>query len=200
MESPSRFEANRRSDVMKFEPSKIEGAWIVEGVRHGDDRGWFQELFKQSVIERETGFRFAPVQINVSHSTAGVIRGVHYSIAPHGQAKYVTVLSGAVDDYIIDIRPASPTFGTWQRVRLDSAQGNAVLLGPHMGHAFQAVSPEATVSYAVTAEFNPDAEKAINPMCPRLAIEWDPSASPIISPKDHAAAGLLEQLENGLLP
>ena len=185
---------------MKIRQSDIDGAWLVEGVRHGDDRGWFQELFKHSAVERETGFRFDPVQINVSHSTAGVIRGIHYSIAPQGQAKYVSVMSGVIDDYVIDIRPTSPSFGTWQRVRLDATLGNSVIIGPHMGHAFQAISPQATVCYAATAEFDLNAEKAINPMCPRLAIAWDGSLSPIISTKDEAAPGLDEQRENGLLP
>ena len=185
---------------MNITPSEIDGAWLIEGRRFGDDRGWFQEWFKQSGIQTGTGFTFRPVQLNVSHSVAGVVRGIHYSIAPEGQAKFVTAMSGIIDDYIIDIRPSSPTFGTWQRVRLDSAVGNSVLLGPHMGHAFQAISAEATVCYAVTAEFNPDAEKAINPMCTTVGIQWDASLAPIISPKDEAAAGLDEQRASGLLP
>lgn len=185
---------------MGIRQSDIEGAWIVDGTRHGDERGWFQELFKHSAVERETGFRFDPVQINVSHSIEGVIRGIHYSIAPAGQAKYVSVMSGQIDDYIIDIRPSSATFGRWQRVRLGAREGNAVILGPHMGHAFQAISAEATVCYAVTAEFNVEAEKAINPFCPRLAIDWATDVSPIVSTKDTVAPGLDEQMGNGLLP
>lgn len=185
---------------MNFQMSQITDAWLIEGARHGDDRGWFQELFKHSRILDGTGVDFRPVQINVSRSTAGVIRGIHYSIAPEGQAKYVSVMSGVIDDYIIDIRPGSPTFGTWQRVRLDSEHGTAVLLGPHLGHAFQAVSSEATVCYAVSAEFNPDAEKAINPLCPRVGITWDTGLAPILSPKDEAAPSLDDQLRDGLLP
>lgn len=185
---------------MKFHTSKIKDAWVVEGIRHEDDRGWFQELFKHSEIARATGADFQPVQINVSKSTAGVIRGIHYSIAPAGQAKFVTVMSGCVDDYIIDIRPGSPTFGTWERVRLDSRDGTAMMLGPHLGHAFQAVSPEVTVCYAVTAEYDPNSEKAINPMCPRLSIAWEPTLTPIVSPKDATAPGLEDQMRNGLLP
>lgn len=185
---------------MKFQTSQIKDAWLVDGARHGDDRGWFQELFKQSRVLDATGFDFRPVQLNVSRSVAGVVRGIHYSIAPMGQAKYVSVMSGVIDDYVIDIRPQSPTFGKWERVRLDSERGNAVLLGPHLGHAFQAISPEVTVCYAVTAEFNPDAEKAINPMCPRLGIQWDTGLVPIVSPKDEAAPGLDDQLRAGLLP
>ena len=183
-----------------FTESTINGAWIITPVRHGDDRGWFQELFKSSTVKNATGFDFSPVQINVSHSAQGVIRGIHYSIAPQGQAKYVSVLDGEIDDYIIDVRPSSPTFGKWQRVRLTAALGNSVLLGPNLAHAFQVVSTRATVCYAVTAEFNPEAEKAINPFCPELAIGWDSTIHPLLSPKDEAAPTLNQQRELNVLP
>ena len=183
-----------------FTESTISGAWIITPVRHGDDRGWFQELFKSSTVKNATGFDFSPVQINVSHSAQGVIRGIHYSIASQGQAKYVSVLDGEIDDYIIDVRPSSPTFGKWQRVRLTAALGNSVLLGPNLAHAFQVVSTRATVCYAVTAEFNPEAEKAINPFCPELAIGWDSTIHPLLSPKDEAAPTLNQQRELNVLP
>lgn len=183
-----------------FTESTIKGAWIIDPIRHADERGWFQELFKFSTIKSATGLDFSPVQINVSHSSQGVVRGIHYSIAPEGQAKYVSVMKGEIDDYIIDVRPNSPTFGKWQRVRLTAELGNSVLLGSNLAHAFQAVSPEATVCYAVTAEFNPEAEKAINPFCPQLAIAWGPTFPALLSPKDEAAPSLREQEIAQLLP
>lgn len=183
-----------------FTESSIKGAWLVDPIRHGDDRGWFQELFKRSAVKNATGFEFSPVQINVSQSSQGVVRGIHYSIAPEGQAKYVSVLDGEIDDYIIDVREGSPTFGKWQRVRITAQQGNSVLLGSNLAHAFQVVSKMATVCYAVTAEFNPTAEKAINPFCPELAIAWDTSFPAVLSPKDEAAPLLREVLNSHLLP
>jgi dTDP-4-dehydrorhamnose 3,5-epimerase len=186
--------------VTTFVESTINGAWIIDPIRHTDERGWFQELFKFSTIKMNTGIDFAPVQINVSHSTQGVVRGIHYSIAPEGQAKYVSVMEGEIDDYIIDVRPSSPTFGMWQRVRLSAEQGNSILLDSTLAHAFQAVSAHATVCYAVTAEFNPTAEKAINPFCPKLAINWDDSFPTLLSPKDEKAGTLTSQQELNLLP
>lgn len=183
-----------------FTESEISGAWAINAMRHGDDRGWFQELFKKTTVKNATGFDFSPVQINVSHSSQGVVRGIHYSIAPEGQAKYVSVLDGEIDDYIIDVRDGSPTFGQWQRIRLTADIGNSVLLGSNLAHAFQVVSPKATVCYAVTAEFNPDAEKAINPFCPQLAIDWNKSFPALLSPKDASAMNLNDQQVNGLLP
>ena len=183
-----------------FKETTIDGAWIVNPVRHGDERGWFQELFKESAVVRETGIEFQPVQINVSHSMQGVIRGIHYSIAQQGQGKYISVLAGEIDDYIIDVRIGSPTFGKWERVRLSSEIGNSVLLGTNLAHAFQVVSPIATVCYAVTAEFNPDAEKAIHPLCSTLGISWKTQVDILLSEKDQSAPSLNEQTKLGLLP
>lgn len=185
---------------MKISSSLISGAWLIEPKRFGDDRGWFQEWFKKSVTQEITGFDFSPTQLNISQSCAGVIRGVHYSIAPMGQAKLVTVMAGVIDDYIIDIRIGSPTFGKWERVRLYSDIGNSVLLGPHLAHAFQVISTEATVCYAVSAEFNPEAEKAINPLCSSLSINWSEDLQPVLSQKDEIAPSLPEQTAAGLLP
>lgn len=180
--------------------SDIDGAWLINPIRHSDDRGWFQELFKHSAMRNLTGVDFKPLQINVSHSNQGVIRGIHYSVAPEGQAKYVSVMDGQIDDYIIDVRQGSPTFGKWQRVRLTAAKGEAVFLGMNLAHAFQVISNSATVCYAVSAEFNPDAEKAINPLCPSLDIQWDKAHPIVMSPKDQVAPTLEEQIAAGLIP
>jgi dTDP-4-dehydrorhamnose 3,5-epimerase len=185
---------------MNFERSVIEGGWIIKNTRHKDNRGWFSEWFKKSTFESELGISFNPIQLNISHSLQGVIRGIHYSIAEKGQAKFVTVMSGEVDDYIIDIRPGSPTFGKWQRVRLSSKDGESVLLGSNLAHAFQCVSVEATVCYAVTAEFDSEMEKGINPFDPTLNIAWNDVSENLMSSKDIAAPFLEEQIVQDLLP
>ena len=185
---------------MKVEPLDISGAWLINGHRFADERGWFQEWFKYSALSDATGVQFTPVQANISRSAAGVIRGIHYSTAEHGQGKLVTVMAGEIDDYVIDIRPGSPTFGQWRRVRLSSDNGNALLLDPHLGHAFQARTDDTVVSYLVTAEFNPEAEKGITPFCNELGITWDASLTASTSPKDTAAPSLSEQLNSGNLP
>ena len=185
---------------MNVTPLAIKGAWIVEGRRFADDRGWFQEWFKQSALLEATGYDFRPVQTNISRSTAGVIRGIHYSSAPHGQGKLVTVMSGVVDDYVVDIRPGSPTFAQWQRVRLSSDEGTSLLLDPHLGHAFQALSNDTIVSYLVTAEFDPQSEKGITPFCPVVGITWEPHRPESVSQKDLHAPDLHQQRDAGNLP
>lgn len=185
---------------MNMAQSSIEGAWLIDAVRHGDERGWFQEWFKKSDVQNQIGFSFDPVQLNISYSTQGVIRGIHYSIAAEGQAKLITVMSGEIDDYIIDVRLGSPTFGKWERVRLSAELGNSVLLGTNLAHAFQCVSSDTRVCYAVSAEFNPDAEKEIHPLCPTLNIGWDKNYSISLSSKDEGAPTLDFQRTNELLP
>lgn len=178
----------------------IKGSWILSGIRFQDSRGWFQEWFKHSALERHTGVDFKPVQANISKSSQGAVRGIHYSIAPTGQGKLVTVMHGVIDDYVIDIRPTSPTFGEWRRIRLDSENGDAVLLHPHVGHAFQALTNDTIVSYLVTAEYNPEMEKGITPFCDVLAIDWAPHDDDAVSAKDLSAPNLMAQQKAGLLP
>lgn len=185
---------------MEIVPLSINGAWLIKAKRFTDDRGWFQEWFKHSAVNAQTGFSFSPLQSNISRSAAGSIRGVHYSVAPEGQGKLVTVMSGVIDDVIVDIRPTSPTFGKWEKVHLTSDSGESVLLSPNLGHAFQALADNTIVSYLVTAEFNPTAELGITPFCPELAIEWDATISPLVSEKDLDAPQIGARLSANQLP
>jgi len=178
----------------------IGGAYYIEAKRHADERGWFQEWFKKSDLQQHIDFDFTPVQANISHSKKGVVRGIHYSIAPEGQAKLVTVMHGAIDDYIIDINPNSANFGKWTRMKLSAQDGNAVLLPPHAGHAFQSLSDHTIVCYLVAQEFNPTVELCINPLTEEFALPWSQTVRPIISTKDSNAPSLQEQLTAGKLP
>jgi dTDP-4-dehydrorhamnose 3,5-epimerase len=185
---------------MKLSQTSISGAWLLDHQRHKDERGWFQEWFKRSNIEEQVGFQFQPAQINISSSHQGVIRGIHYSIANKGQGKLVTVMQGEIDDYAVDVRRGSPTFGKWERVRLSSDSGKSVLLQENLAHAFQVISKTALVCYSVTEEFNPDLEKAISPFCPTLRIDWNKNSTISVSKKDEEAPFLDFQEASGLLP
>ena len=185
---------------MRFEPTGITGSWSVELPRFGDERGWFQEWFKLSWFSEEIGVDFSPAQANISKSRAGTVRGIHYSIAPKGQGKLVTVMSGAIDDFIVDIRLGSPTFGQWRRIRLEESSARAVLIDPHLGHAFQALAEDTVVSYLVTEEYNPEMELGINPLCHDISIDWSPAVNFLVSDKDTAAPTLGEAREMAKLP
>jgi dTDP-4-dehydrorhamnose 3,5-epimerase len=185
---------------MDIESLEVPGAWIIRSPKHEDDRGWFQEWFKSSLVVERIGYSFTPVQANISSSKAGTIRGIHYSTAPGGQGKLVTVMHGSIDDYAIDLNPDSHTFGRWSRVRLTADNRQSLLLSPHMGHAFQALTPGTIVSYLVTAEFDPTAEKGITPRCPVIGIDWSTECAPIVSAKDVEAPDLPTQHASGNLP
>jgi len=172
----------------------------MEARRFPDERGWFQEWFRQSLLDDSIDVGFRPVQANISKSRAGVIRGIHYSVAPAGQAKLVTVMNGEIDDYVIDLDPGSATFGRWERIRLSADTGRALLISAHMGHAFQALTDDTVVSYLVSAEFDPANELGVTPTCPHVGIDWDDTLPSVISAKDRDAPDLHSRRDTGGLP
>lgn len=106
------------------------------------------------------GHRLDLVQANCSVSSRGTLRGVHFADVPPSQAKYVKCVRGAVLDVIVDIRVGSPTFGQWEGVRLDDDQHHAVYLSEGLGHAFMALTDDATVVYLCSAGYSPGASTA----------------------------------------
>ena len=180
---------------MKITPLGIEGAWVIESPVHVDDRGFFTEWFKWSFIEETTGINFVPVQANLSKSGKGVVRGIHYSLAPQGQAKLVTVVSGAIVDYIVDIRIGSSTYGDYEKIHLLAGTGKSILIDPHLGHAFESLEDDTTVSYLVSSEYSPNDEKEITPLCATLNISWTYNSDLRLSKKDTTAPNL-KQLED----
>jgi dTDP-4-dehydrorhamnose 3,5-epimerase len=178
----------------------IHGAWVLQSQVFADERGTFSEWFKSSLLTELTGVPFEPQQANVSVSHAGVIRGIHYSLAPHGQAKLVTVMSGSILDFAVDVRIGSPTFGKYEAVQLVAGDGKTMCLQSNMAHAFQALEDNTVVSYLVSSEYSPTEEKEISPVCPILQIKWAQNLPLILSEKDRSAPTLSQQSEAGFLP
>jgi dTDP-4-dehydrorhamnose 3,5-epimerase len=179
----------------------IPDSYEFTPVQRADDRGVFLEWYRFDRLEEAIGHPLALRQANTSVSKRGVVRGIHFADVPLGQAKYVTVTHGAVLDYIIDIRVGSPTFGQWDAVRLDDVDRKAVYIAEGLGHAFVALTEDATVSYLVTDVYNPTAEHGINPLDPDIALVFPEEAGePLLSPKDTDAPSLRDAQESGLLP
>jgi dTDP-4-dehydrorhamnose 3,5-epimerase len=178
----------------------IHGAWLLQSRVFADDRGTFSEWFKSSLLTELTGELFEPVQANVSVSNAGVIRGIHYSLAPRGQAKLVTVLRGSIMDVAIDARVGSATFGKYESAELHAGDGQAMFLRHDMAHAFQALEDNTVVSYLVSSEYSPTDEKEISPMCSTLNIQWSKKLQVVLSEKDRAAPNLATQQSLNCLP
>jgi dTDP-4-dehydrorhamnose 3,5-epimerase len=184
---------------VKIRPLGIEGAFEVTPVQHGDSRGRFLEWYRFDALEEAVGHRLDLAQANLSTSAAGVVRGIHFADVPPGQAKYVTCVSGAVLDVIVDLRVGSPTFGTWETVRLDDEDRRAVYVGEGLGHGFCALTEGATVAYLCSTTYRPGHEHGVHPFDPELGIAW-PVADPVLSGKDAEAPSLAEAGVNGLLP
>ena len=187
-------------NAVKIRELSIPDSYEITPTIHGDDRGIFLEWYRFDRLEEAVGHSLALRQANTSVSKRGVVRGIHFSEVPPSQAKYVTVSHGAVVDYVIDIRVGSPTFGQWDRVLLDTVDRKAIYLAEGLGHAFVALTDNATVSYLVTDVFNAPREHGINPLDSDVALVFPTDIEPLVGPKDVSAPSLSEAAASGILP
>ena len=191
---------------MNIEPLAISGALRITPNQHHDDRGTFVEWFRGDRLREAMGHDFHVEQANCSISARGVLRGIHFTDVPPGQAKWVTCVAGAVFDVVVDLRVGSPTFGRWDAVVLDDVDRRAVYLGEGLGHAFLALTDGAALVYACSNRYDPGHDHEIDPLDPELAIDWPRQAldgsriEPLLSPKDRAAPGLTAAAAADLLP
>lgn len=186
---------------MQIRELNVPDSYEITPKQFGDDRGVFLEWYRFDRLAEVVGHSVDLRQANSSVSRKGVVRGIHFADVPLGQAKYVTATHGAVLDYVVDIRVGSPTFGQWDSVLLDDVDRRAIYLAEGLGHAFVALTDDATVSYLVTDTFNADREHGIDPLDREIGLVFPAEAGePLLSPKDTAAPSLAEAAEAGLLP
>src|ERR671921_369100 len=185
---------------MKIRELAVADSYVLDLTPHGDARGRFTEWYRSDVLADAIGFELGLAQANHSVSARGVLRGVHASSVPPGQAKYVYCPSGLVLDVVVDLRHGSPTFGVHDAVLLDSEQPRAVYLSEGLGHAFVSLADDSSVTYLVSSGYSPGREFGINPMDPELDLPWPADLEFGFSAKDQAAPTLAEAREKGLLP
>ncbi|MFT2752067.1 dTDP-4-dehydrorhamnose 3,5-epimerase family protein [Clavibacter sp. Sh2088] len=186
---------------MQIRELAVPDAYELTPVQRTDDRGVFLEWYRFDEIQEAVGHPLDLRQANMSVSRRGVVRGVHFADVPRGQAKHVKAVSGAVLDFIVDIRVGSPTFGRWDSVRLDTETHKAVYISEGLGHCFVALTDDAAVTYLVSDVYNPSAEHGITPLDPDLGLVFPEEAGePLLSPKDLEAPTLAEAAAAGLLP
>ena len=166
----------------QFRRLEIPELIAVEAEAFIDDRGFFIETYKSSEFCKN-GICEAFVQDNYSHSTKGVLRGLHYQIHPHAQGKLVTVIRGEIFDVAVDIRHGSPTYGSWIGTALQGTSQELLYVPVGFAHGFCTLSEEAEVVYKVTEEYSPEADRGIRWNDPDLAIDW-PVVEPRLSTKD----------------
>lgn len=171
--------------TLRAHSTELPGVLVLESPVHRDARGWFSELWSHRAC-REAGIDRHWVQQNAVHSVGPVIRGIHWQLPPAAQAKLVRPLMGAIRDVAVDLRRSSPTFGHWVAVELEAGDGCALLVPEGFGHGYRVLSSEALVSYALSAEYAPEHERALAWNDPGLAIDWG-GGVPILSDKDARA-------------
>lgn len=169
---------------MKIQETKLAGVLVLEPRVFRDARGSFMETWSERTY-RDLGIDTPFVQDNLSRSTRGVLRGLHFQ-NPLPQGKLVTVLQGCIYDVVVDLRVASATFGQWWAVDLDSEQPRQLWVPDGFAHGFQVTSETALVMYKCTRAYAPEHERSLCWQDGELGIDW-PIPDPVLSDKDRQA-------------
>jgi dTDP-4-dehydrorhamnose 3,5-epimerase len=169
---------------VKVVETSLPGCVVVEPAVFGDDRGFFFETWNADRYGQQ-GLPTKFVQSNVSSSSRGVLRGLHYQW-PNPQGKLVSVLEGEVYDVAVDIRRGSPTFGQWAAVVLSAENKRQFWIPEGFAHGFAVLSERAIFSYLCTAQYDKAADAGVRWNDPAIGIDW-PVSAPLLSAKDEAA-------------
>lgn len=181
---------------MKVIETRLPGCTVIEPAVFGDERGFFFETWNAARFG-EHGLPTKFVQSNVSSSSRGVLRGLHYQW-PNPQGKLVSVLEGEVYDVAVDIRRGSPTFGQWEAVMLSAENKRQFWIPEGFAHGFAVVSERAIFSYLCTAVYDRAADASVRWDDPAIGVDW-PVSDPQLSAKD-AVAPLLADIAPDRLP
>ncbi len=187
------FVFSYRKYRMKYIQTEIAGLWIIEPKVLSDSRGYFMESFKQEVFNQNVG-KVDFIQENESGSSRGVLRGLHYQLAPYSQAKLVRVIEGTVLDVAVDLRKGSPTFGKYMAVELSGQNKRQFYIPQGFAHGFHVLSERAVFTYKVDNPYMPSHERSLRFDDPQIGIDWqitDPE-NVILSEKDKTAPLLAE--------
>ena len=171
----------------------LDGVVEIVPKKFGDSRGFFSETYSRAAFAA-AGLCCDWVQDNQSFSAEkGVLRGLHFQLAPHAQDKLVRVLRGSIFDVAVDIRTASPTFGRWVSCVLSAAAWNQLLIPRGFAHGFLTLEPATEVFYKVSARYAPECDRAIRYDDPAIGITWPlDGTDPVLSDKDRKAPLLAE--------
>ena len=180
---------------MKVIETSLPGCVVIEPAVFGDERGVFFETWNAERFG-EHGLPVKFVQSNVSTSTKGVLRGLHYQW-PRPQGKLVSVLEGEVYDVAVDIRRGSPTFGRWEAVVLSAANRRQFWVPEGFAHGFAVLSGHAVFSYLCTDVYVKEADAGVRWNDGAIGVDW-PVSAPVLSAKDEKAPFLADIPEERL--
>ncbi len=157
---------------MQFIPQLIPDVCVIEPKVHGDHRGYFVETFRQDKLEQALGYKVDFVQDNESKSSKGVLRGLHFQLAPHAQSKLVRVIEGAVLDVAVDLRKGSPSFGQHVAVELSGDNKKQMFVPRGFAHGFIVLTETATFAYKVDNYYSPECDRGLAFNDAALNIDW----------------------------
>lgn len=181
---------------MNFETCSIPGLVVITPKVFADSRGYFFEAYNRLPFE-QGGVAAHFVQDNQSNSTRGVIRGLHYQLNPHAQAKLVRVLEGCIRDVAVDVRKGSPTFGQHFAIDLSADNRKQLFIPAGFAHGFSVLSETATVLYKCDGYYSKESEGGIRFDDPVLNIDWGvDTASAVVSDKDLQLPLFNESISN----
>ena len=174
---------------MEVIPTQLQGVVRLRPRVIRDERGFFLESWNQLEFDRAIGRPVGFVQDNLCSSRRGVLRGLHYQVAPMAQGKLVSVVSGQIFDVAVDLREGSPTRLKWVAALIDAESREMMWVPEGFAHGFLVLSEFAEVSYKATAFFSREHERSVRWDDPSLGIQWpvQPGDLPLLSPRDAAA-------------
>ncbi|MBM7322286.1 dTDP-4-dehydrorhamnose 3,5-epimerase [Agrobacterium sp. S2] len=169
---------------MQVEAFSILGLKKIKPTRHGDERGYFSEVFKLEWFRANIA-NVEFVQDNESMSVqAGTVRGLHFQAEPFAQGKLVRCVRGCLLDVAVDIRTGSPTFGQWAAVELSPENGEQLWIPAGFAHGFMTLLPDTVISYKVTAPYSGAHDRGVKWDDPAIGVEWPEMENCVLSDKD----------------
>lgn len=177
---------------MKATPLTIPDVIVLEPRIYDDERGFFFESFNQKAFDLVTGLTTKFVQDNHSRSVRGVLRGLHYQLAPKTQGKLIRVIEGEVFDVAVDMREYSPTCGQWAGEYLTADNKKQLWIPEGFAHGFLTLSSSAELLYKTTDYYAPELERVIQWDDPDISIKWPCETKPALSEKDRSNCVLLK--------
>lgn len=185
---------------MELRATALDGVVELQPVRHGDERGWFSEVWNEATLS-ELGIAISWVQDNEAFSArAGTLRGLHFQTDPFAQDKLVRVAAGRLLDVAVDLRQSSGTFGQHVAVELSAEQGNQLLVPRGFAHGYCTLEPNTMIAYKVSNFYAPDCDRAVHWADPDLGIDWPiDSSGAVLSAKDEQAPAFAD-IDASLFP
>lgn len=177
---------------MIFRPTPLAGVFVLEPERHQDERGHFARTWcRRELAEHGLDAELAQCSVSYNHRR-GTVRGMHYQIAPHREAKLVRCTRGVIFDVVVDARAGSPTLGRWFGVELSAEAGDQLYVPPGLAHGFQTLTDGAEVFYMISAFYAADSARGFRYDDPAVGIAW-PEPVTRISTRDLALPPFAER-------